>query len=840
MQHIQSHPASVEAYIKQGLKLVPIPPGTKGPQHKGWNQWGNELKEASDLHSGWGIGLLHSFSGTCAIDIDNWTYADSLLKEHGIDLSQIYNADDAVTIESGREGRGKLIYRLPFGIAFPSKKIHYKDAHNSNQVAYELRCGTVTGLTAQDVLPPSIHPITQQPYQWGGKGHWSRIPQLPKELETLWWSLVEQDKQRTIKNETNIDASWEEIQQAMGFISPDVSRDEWLHIGMALHHTGTHTGDLNQALYIWNEWSQAGTKYQGKNDILTCWQSFKADSGISLGTLFHIAGSYGWTRPIPDASELFSSINEETPPQSPVNVIDGLRPPSPNLDLQYWPDVLATRAQEVGDQVGCDPLVPLFAGLGALAGAVDAQTRLELVPGFEVPPIVWLMTVGDPADKKSPGSRPMMEILEDLEEEDRPRFSREMLQWEAKEVMYNESKKAFLEYAADPTSQMDNDTIPAVPDLESKPVPLKLTVQDVTSQKLVHLAAERDRGLLCYLDEMNSWVKKMTNKWGAEDRSTWVVGYEGKKYTMDRIGTGNIRSDNFAISIYGNIQPQVFRDNINNLADDGLVQRFIPAILRSNMTKLGQPVPDALTTKSVWDQCIRTAYSLQSQKYTLSPAAYKRFREFQAWYEGAKQDERIVQSDKAYRTAFGKLEGTAGRLMLLFHIIETPYNNQVDVSIVDKVIAVIKTYIIPAYRYTLGEIGGYTDDSLDVWLTNHVIHLAGQQETISLSQIKRSGRRNWENLRPWQIEEQVRLSMSMLQDNGWVVLVEDKATTGHVVWSINPLLVEQFQDYRTAVIKAKQRTKDLIYHAGLKKGKGDRGNRPLIPGYDPETMDDPE
>ncbi len=840
MQQIQSHPASVEAYIKQGLKLVPIPPGTKGPQHKGWNQWGNELKEASDLHPGWGIGLLHSFSGTCAIDIDNWTYAKTLLAEQGIDLDQLYGADDAVTIESGREGRGKLLYKLPYGIAFPSKKIHYKDAHNSNQVAYELRCGTVTGLTAQDVLPPSIHPVTMQPYQWGGKGHWSRIPPIPKELEILWWSLMEQDKERKIQNDTNINASWEEIQHALGSVSPDVSRDEWVNIGMALHHAGSATNQLEQALYIWNEWSQGGTKYQGEKDILTCWHSFTANSGIGLGTLFHIAQSYGWTRPVPDASELFSAVNETAPPQNPINVIDGLRPPSPDLDLQHWPDALATRAQEVSDQVGCDPLVPLFAGLGALAGAVDARMRLELVPGFEVPPIVWLMTVGDPADKKSPGSRPMMDILEELEQEDRPRFAQEMLQWEAKEIMYSESKKAYMEYMTDPASQMENDAPPVLADLESKPVPLKLTVQDVTSQKLVHLAAERDRGLLCYLDEMNSWVKKMTNKWGAEDRSTWVVGYEGKKYTMDRVGAGNIQSDNFAISIYGNIQPQVFRNNINDLADDGLIQRFIPAILRSDQTKLGHPIPESLTSKAVWDQVIRTAYSLQHQKYTLSPAAYDRFREFQAWYEGAKRDERIVQSDKAYRTAFGKLEGTAGRLILLFHIIENPYSTQVDVSIVDKVIAVIKTYIIPAYRYTLGEIGGYTDDSMDVWLTNHVIHTAGHQETISLSQIKRSARRKLENLRPWQIEEQIRLSMSMLQENGWVMLVEDKATSGHVVWSINPQLVEGFEEYRNEVIKAKQRTKDLIYHAGLEKGKGDRNNRPLVKGYDPETMDDPE
>ena len=122
-QIVQSHPASVDAYIRHGWSLVPIPANTKGPRTPGWNLKENALKSQNDLPFGYGIGLAHAYSGTMALDIDNWTVAAAVLGEHGIDLQALYNAADAVVIHSGKPGHGKLLYAMPFGAALPSKKI---------------------------------------------------------------------------------------------------------------------------------------------------------------------------------------------------------------------------------------------------------------------------------------------------------------------------------------------------------------------------------------------------------------------------------------------------------------------------------------------------------------------------------------------------------------------------------------------------------------------------------------------------------------------------------------------------------------------------------------------
>src|SRR5512147_2500463 len=97
---VQSHPASVDAYIRQGWSLVPIPMGTKGPRTPGWNLRENALKSQADLPAGYGIGLAHAYSGTMALDIDNWTVTPSLLAEQGVDLQALYDAPDAVVINS--------------------------------------------------------------------------------------------------------------------------------------------------------------------------------------------------------------------------------------------------------------------------------------------------------------------------------------------------------------------------------------------------------------------------------------------------------------------------------------------------------------------------------------------------------------------------------------------------------------------------------------------------------------------------------------------------------------------------------------------------------------------
>jgi len=790
------HPGAVDAYIRHGWSLVPIPPGSKGPKLTGWNLRENALRDQSELPAGFGIGLAHAYSGTMALDIDDW---DATVAA-GIDLDALYAAPDAVIIDSSRPGHGKLLYAMPKGLILPSKRVT-KDG----RICYELRCATAIGTTVQDVLPPSIHPLTNQPYRWAGKGKWQKVPMIPNDLLEMWQRLVAGDSMRVIQSGEAIQSSWTDVQSALATIPPDCSREHWIMAGMALHYAGVQTNQLEQAFALWVHWSmQSPEKYPGDMQIAQQWRSFNADknSTVRIGSLFHLAREHGWSRPPLDASVLFAALPSPTPP---ADVTAGFHVNPPEVDLAWFPPVLAKRAEEISDGMGLDPIIGLFAGLGAVCGVVDARSRLELMPGFQVPPVLWLMVIGDPADKKSPGSRPMLAPLKALEAEDRPRFEAEHLEWEAKEAAYSAAKKLFLEHAASGDALIGG-AAPIVPKLPEEPVPLKIAVSDVTSQKLVRLAASRPRGLLGYFDEMASWCKGLTEKGTAENRSTWVVAYESESYSMDRVGAGSIYAENMAVSIFGCIQPKIFARYVNEMAQDGLLQRFIPALTRERFNKVGEPIPEFMTTSSAWEQCLRVIYSLPETTYRLTPEAHSDYREFQHWYELRKRDEKLLLSGDTYMTALGKLEGLCGRMILVFHLIEDPHSSIVSQAVARRAIRFIMSYVVPALRFTLNE--GSESRLFDHWLADHVIHLC-DTGTITMSDIKRSARRRLEGRSTWDGDQIVLRSMHDLEKAQWVIRLDDGSRENQhfAEWAINAKLGTMYAEHRKKVNDARERAR---------------------------------
>jgi hypothetical protein len=787
--------SSAEMYIKNGWRIVKIAHGTKGPQHKNWNTLDNILEQQPTISDNDGIGLAHAYSGTMAFDIDNLDMTIKMFKDI-VDINTLLNAPDAVIIDSGRPSRSKLIYTMPEGIVLPTKKIV-----NKSYTICELRCGTSNGLTVQDVLPPSIHPLTSKPYQWAGKGDWHNPPQIPKELLDYWDTLIIKESERVIPTHT-VNASWDEIQDALNAINPSCSREDWLAIGMALHWAGHITNKELYAKNMWDTWSsKSEDKYQGKHDINTVWRSFTAKKGVKLGTFFHIAAKYKWTRKLITADELFSST-KDTPAKSPLDVINNVSYRPPSIDMRLFPKLLQTRVNEVSEHVGCDPLVPLFAGLSTVCAVMNAESRLELMPGYKVPPILWFMTIGNPADKKTPGSRPMMSILRDIEYEHHDDYRQQLLDWEGIEANWSAAKRAYLTWCADPENMLGNSEAPVVPELPPQPVSLKITVSDITSQKLVRHAAERPRGLLCYLDEMSSWVKKIVGKTSPEDRSTWTVSYEGQSYEMDRVGDGSIYCSNLAVSIYGNIQPKVLSEGLNLLETDGLLQRFIPAVLRPEFTKVGNPVPSFLTSEDQWNNRLRMIFSLPVQDYVLSKTAHKYFREFQHWYEKTKKEEMMINSSDAFMTAFGKLEGTVGRLAFILHLIERPMNNEVNCKSMIRAIEIVKTFIIPSYRYAFENLG--SDENFEKWFIGHII--SRSSTTVKLHELKRQAAKKI-NGSDWVVTNKIIEVMGYLEEMNWVKT--NVSTDSSRTWSINPQLFTVYQEYRDKIIQLNKERRGL-------------------------------
>lgn len=256
-------------YVANGWVLVPIPSGKKFPTAKGWNLKGNCVRtteQCTRIRNN--VGIAHLYSRTCVMDFDDLAKAREWLTERGLDFDALWNNPQAVRISSGRPNRGKLLFQLPVGV-------ESLRTHQFHDQGLELRCASGSGATVQDVLPPSLHPLTGNPYSWEYadpvRGSWRNPPVLPEDALAVWEELSAYHGAES-GEAGNSDADG--AREVLSELDPDAGYSNWVEVGMALHHEfyGGYEG-----LELWDEWSATGTKYVGVEDLEKHWYSFDAD-----------------------------------------------------------------------------------------------------------------------------------------------------------------------------------------------------------------------------------------------------------------------------------------------------------------------------------------------------------------------------------------------------------------------------------------------------------------------------------------------------------------------------------------------------------------------------------
>ena len=180
------------AYVaKYGLRLVPIPPGSKGPRREGWNKPGGYFTDPQEAAQHWtanpddGIGAVLGPSHLVSLDVDHVEHTRTVLAEFGLDLNALAESAPCVV---GNPARFRVLFAAPAGelsrhaLTWPARSPEEKPT-----TILELRAGD-----AQDVLPPTIHPSTGKPYTWRTRPNGS-FPALPEALLTLWrdWPTFE-------------------------------------------------------------------------------------------------------------------------------------------------------------------------------------------------------------------------------------------------------------------------------------------------------------------------------------------------------------------------------------------------------------------------------------------------------------------------------------------------------------------------------------------------------------------------------------------------------------------------------------------------------------------------
>lgn len=136
-------------------------------------------------------------------------------------------------------------------------------------------------------------------------GYEDRVAELPVELvslcETRFGSTSGSFDPDDFMagHEPKLGLTVSQMEELLAAIDPDLGREDWIRVGMALHHEcdGDDTG-----FELWHDWSADGSKYPSEEHLRAQWDSFERRKApgrrqVTMATVIKLAKEAGFTRP---------------------------------------------------------------------------------------------------------------------------------------------------------------------------------------------------------------------------------------------------------------------------------------------------------------------------------------------------------------------------------------------------------------------------------------------------------------------------------------------------------------------------------------------------------------
>lgn len=249
------------------LALIPLQKGKQIPV-KGCNWRADDISHLQEqVTSDTNVGLvLGKKSGIVALDFD-------------YDVNNLHKKILKIAGKSPIAKRGSKGFTMFYRWSGEKKQ---QFSENGEVILDVLGEGTYT------VLPPSIHPKTQKPYEWITSQtlddvSLTDLPFLPSDFNEQVNVLFGNTKTQSNLNKVEVN---DELIKALTYIESD-SYDDWIHVGMALKNSCGDTG-----FAVWDEWSSKSSSYEA-NSVQKKWDSFEGD-GLSVGSIFKMAMDNGY------------------------------------------------------------------------------------------------------------------------------------------------------------------------------------------------------------------------------------------------------------------------------------------------------------------------------------------------------------------------------------------------------------------------------------------------------------------------------------------------------------------------------------------------------------------
>lgn len=314
------------------------------------------------------------------------------------------NVDYVPAVISGSGGASRHFYILT-DKAFPTKKFAHSaeysmvfDEARGKEVKkwdWELH---LLGTGAQAVIPPSIHPDTGKPYQWLRQFDFNLIelgitPSIPSEaLARITESRSSESKEAPTDRQQPIGLEEDEIIAILDDLPAKEwfeDRDQWMRVGMALHH---ETDGSDFGFETWCKYSKLSDKFDEK-DQKRVWKSFKnrAQAPFRFASLIAVVKDLRIEQSFEEMPEDDDDLLEGSSHyDADLDLIDSIMNPAPD---KLGKAALKVKKAEIEKELGA-PVPPRFAKLNKKHAVVRVSGK-TVIMDFELDGRVTYGGVGD-------------------------------------------------------------------------------------------------------------------------------------------------------------------------------------------------------------------------------------------------------------------------------------------------------------------------------------------------------------------------------------------------------------------------------------------------------------
>jgi hypothetical protein len=470
----------------------------------------------------------------------------------------------------------------------------------------------------------------------------------------------------------------------------------------------------------------------------------------------------------------------------PVDLWGVIDPPA--LPPCLLPPVIDTFARTLSMTTGGDPAGFAGACIAVAAGAISDEIALqpkEHDDGWRESARLWVALCGDPSTMKSPTINAAVRPLAAIDARLFRAWQAEIRQW----------------------------------DLEPKgergppPAQRRAMLGDTTVEAAQGALAGSPGGVLLKADELSGWFASMeryAGRTGNSDRAFWLQAWNGGTYAVNRVGRGASLVENLSVSLVGGIQPEPVRAIAGAAADDGLIQRLLPIVLRPAALGRDVPMPDVA---SGWAATVERLHAMEQPLAVGFPVPLRFDPQAQAiWREMEARHHKLTAGlscvNRKLAAFAGKLNGTLARLVVVWQCVEARGDRPapiVPASVVERAGGFLHRFLVPHAVAFYASLGLADDHETLADVAGYI--LAHGKERVSARDIERGSRR-MQGLDAFQTSR----VFEQLEALGWV-----RPTTARrrdsSVWVVNPVVRVRFADRAKQERSRREAARDLM--AGL-------------------------